>query len=112
MSHHQDGMTITLDDKPVVLAYTLRAAKLVDAYFGGFTEAYARINRFSLSAFAAVIAAGTSTEAKPVSPSDVEGVIWRTGTDNLHKQVAEYVARLSNGGQPPKPIEDAAPGEA
>lgn len=100
MTEAADGITITLDGKSVSLVYTLRAAKLVNAYFGGFVEAHRRISALDLDAFAVVVAAGTTTDAKPVKPADVESAIWRTRMNTLSEKVAMYVARLSNGGQP------------
>jgi hypothetical protein len=102
-----DGVTITLDGEPVILRFTLGAAKQLNNTFGNFVEALQRINKFDFEAFPAVIAAGLGKSSK-----DVEASVFSAGMDNLYKDLGTYLVWLSNGGREPTPVSAAAQSDA
>lgn len=105
MPSNQGDVDIFLGDTVATLSCTLDAAKKVDAHFGNFGEAFRAVSFMSLSAFLAVIAAGTGKAS-----AEIEAGVFATGMESLAIPVKSYLQLLANGGRPPKPVKDEAKG--
>ncbi len=90
---------ITLGEKSVDLVPTLRAAKIVSEASEGFSGIFQKVQRFQMSAFTLVIAAGTDTKSDYLEA--LEESIYANGLEPLAAPVSRFISILMNGGRDP-----------
>lgn len=105
MSANSEGVTIQFDGSPLVLRYTLGAAKRINGQFGDFVKAYQRVSALDFTAHCIVVGAALGKEAH-----EVEEQVFRSGLAVNAADLSSYLSWLSNGGRDPalKPVGDGA----
>jgi hypothetical protein len=92
--------------KDAVLRPSLRAAKKLDAFFGGIGNGFQPLRQFNLAAYTAVIAAGLGK-----TDEEVEEAVYETGLANLAGDASLFLSLLTLGGSMPEKDDKKNEGE-
>lgn len=87
---------IELNGKTETLKTSLRAARTINGACGDFMNALDGLNKFNMTAYTIIIAAGLDKK-----PSDVEEAVFSTGLVELTGPLSRFVNALAHGGRDP-----------
>lgn len=99
------NISVKLGDKTVELIPTLKAARSVNHFKGGFTGALRALQQDGdMQTVAVCIAAGTDKTA-PDEIDAIEEAVFSSGVNDLLQPCVQFVVRLMNGGRDPAKAE-------
>lgn len=78
------------------LAFTLKAVKRIEKFFGGILPAMHEVQKFSLSAVTQVIISGAGLALKPSAVEELEEEIYNAGIISVTPPLIEYLGALLN----------------
>jgi len=97
MSKTDHGATdVTIGSEVYSLAFTLKAVKNIERRFGGISPALQEVQKLSLGAAVAVIAAGAGLTLKLKEVEALEEEIYQAGIGEVTPPLIQYLLALLN----------------
>ena len=94
------------------LAFTLKAVKRIEKFFGGILPAMHEVQKFSLNAATQVIIAGAGLALKPSGVEELEEEIYDAGIISVTPPLIEYLGALLNPAAKTAEQQEAAQAES